>query len=138
MTHHIKVVRCFVIKDERVLLVDSGGAYPFLLPPNGIYELPGGKIEAGETPEQAGIRELREETGLNAKELIFLDMSRYTAFFLAKEISNLDEEKADLEADEILDVRWFPLNEVLKGNLSRDTRAAFAITGVMSRLKSSN
>ena len=29
----------------------------------GLYNLPGGKIETGETPAEAAIRELREETG---------------------------------------------------------------------------
>ena len=35
-------------------------------------ELPGGLIEAGETPEQAAVRELKEETGYEADEVISL------------------------------------------------------------------
>lgn len=33
---------------------------------SGRYNLPGGKLEAGETPEECALRELREETGIVA------------------------------------------------------------------------
>jgi mutator protein MutT len=51
-----------VFKDRKVLLVKRGRA-PFA----GLWSLPGGKIESGETPRQAACRELKEETGIEAE-----------------------------------------------------------------------
>jgi len=50
-----------VFKDRKVLLVKRGRA-PFA----GLWSLPGGKTESGETPREAACRELKEETGLEA------------------------------------------------------------------------
>ncbi|MCF6320901.1 MAG: 8-oxo-dGTP diphosphatase MutT [Rhizobiaceae bacterium] len=55
------VVACALVDiDNRVLVTKR--------PPNkpmaGMWEFPGGKMEAGETPEQAIIRELEEELGI--------------------------------------------------------------------------
>ena len=44
----------------RLLLIRRGHD-----PHRGLWSLPGGRIEAGESPEQAVVREVREETGLD-------------------------------------------------------------------------
>jgi mutator protein MutT len=48
-----------IIKDESILLINKNGG-----PYHGKYDLPGGTIEFGETPEQALFRELLEEVGV--------------------------------------------------------------------------
>lgn len=52
-------VSAAIFRDGRVLIVRR--ARP---PAHGLYTLPGGGVEVGETLEQAVIREVREETGL--------------------------------------------------------------------------
>ena len=54
-------------------LVDSDGRVLIAQRPEGkqlasLWEFPGGKVEAGETPEHALIRELREELGIEVTE----------------------------------------------------------------------
>lgn len=60
-----KAVRCYLIKDNKVVVTK----YKESNKKSGYYEIPGGKIEEGETSEQTAIREMKEETGLNVKNL---------------------------------------------------------------------
>src|SRR5262249_3312450 len=52
-------VSAAIFRDGRVLIVRRSRP-----PAHGLYTLPGGGVELGETLEQAIIREVREETGL--------------------------------------------------------------------------
>lgn len=52
-------VGAIVVKDERVLLVKRSKP-----PGEGLWAIPGGRVELGETLQQAAEREIMEETGL--------------------------------------------------------------------------
>lgn len=58
------VAACVLIDtDNRVLLAQRPEGKALA----GLWEFPGGKVEAGETPEETVIRELREEIGIETK-----------------------------------------------------------------------
>jgi 8-oxo-dGTP diphosphatase len=57
-------VSAAVFRDDRVLIVRR--AHP---PAAGLYTLPGGVVEPGETLAEAAVREVREETGLDIEPL---------------------------------------------------------------------
>lgn len=59
----IPVVAGFLKKDQKILV----GQRPENHSLAGLWEFPGGKIEIGETPEQALQRELNEELGIDAE-----------------------------------------------------------------------
>ncbi|WAZ23909.1 (deoxy)nucleoside triphosphate pyrophosphohydrolase [Streptomyces cinnabarinus] len=63
MTERIVVVGAALLDDGR-LLAARRSAPPELA---GRWELPGGKVEPGETPEAALVRELREELGVETE-----------------------------------------------------------------------
>lgn len=58
-----KAVRTFLIKDNQVICTK------YKIDNVGYIDIPGGKIEIGETPQNAAIREFKEETGIDISDL---------------------------------------------------------------------
>lgn len=100
---------CAVVRRRgRVLLTLR--AHP---PCRGLWDLPGGFLEAGETPEQALRRELREE--LNAKvsraRLVGFEPDHYgpDGFPTLTAVYRVTLEPGPLRcADDVAEARWFP------------------------------
>ena len=61
----VLVAACALIDPDRRVLIAQRPAGKNMA---GLWEFPGGKVETGESPESALIRELREELGIEVKE----------------------------------------------------------------------
>ena len=69
MNHPVPTVGVVCLRGDQVLLIKRGTA-----PRLGQWSLPGGRMELGETTIAAGLRELKEETGVEATILGLIDV----------------------------------------------------------------
>jgi mutator protein MutT len=109
-------VSAFIVNEGKALMVkrsDTEMSYP------GLYELPGGHLEYGESFEHALIREVKEETGLDIQPgspyfaFTYEDMKKQVhtgeVHFFATVIS---ENKVTLNPEEHSEYRWISAQEV--------------------------
>ena len=69
MSHPVPTVGVVCLRGEEVLLIKRG------TPPRlGQWSVPGGRLEWGETLQSAALRELKEETGVDAELLGLIDV----------------------------------------------------------------
>ncbi|MBR2674969.1 MAG: (deoxy)nucleoside triphosphate pyrophosphohydrolase [Mogibacterium sp.] len=122
----INVVAAIIVKDGKILATQRGyGDY------KGWWEFPGGKIEEGETPEDALVREIREELAADIRvgELYYtvehdypkfhMIMNCYLCEFTGDELGGddfvLTEHKAAkwLDRYDLDSVKWLPSDIVI-------------------------
>ena len=101
-----------LVRDNKVLLVRRG-----IDPYKGSYDIVGGFVNPGETPEQAAIREAKEETGLDVEivELLGTYSDRYGEgahtlglHYLAKIVGGIEQAGDDAASLEWVEVTHIP------------------------------
>ena len=125
---HINVVAAVICHEGKVFASQRGyGAYK-----DG-WEFPGGKIEKGETPQEAAKRELKEEfhdkvqIGSQLGETVSYEYDfgivKLTVFFAKLLTNNFDlvahSEVEWLSADEVQKLNWVPADAPLVKELAR-------------------
>ena len=102
-------------KDGKILLVRQF-RYPYK---EVIWEIPAGKINAGETPDETAARELEEECGYRAEKVVKL-FEVYPSPAYTDEIiriyraEGLVKSKTHLDEDEFLSAVWVEKSEIKK------------------------
>lgn len=125
------VAACALLDKEGAVLIAKR---PAGRPLAGLWEFPGGKVEAGERPEDALIRELREELGIEiaASDLTPLTFAShaYPDFHLLMPVYLCRHWRGDVTAHEGQELQWVrpdalqlydmpPADEPLKSALPR-------------------
>ena len=97
-TRHIEVVAAVIRRGDRIFATQRGyGEF------KDWWEFPGGKMEPGETPQQALVREIRG---------FHLTMHCFWCTLASPELHLLEHEAARwLSKDELPSVRWLPADE---------------------------
>lgn len=98
------------------------------------FGLPGGKVDLGETDEEAARRELQEETGLEATELKFLYAGKCqggpdgVAYWTT---TYFGEYEGEIHTEETGVVRWVSAEKLMKGPFADYNKRLFDTLGLL-------
>ena len=124
---------CIVaLTDEEEILMVKQFRYPFQTV---LTELPAGKLEFGEDHREAGLRELKEETGATCEKFEYLGVCYPSVAYLSEKIhmylaTGLSFDKQKLDDDEFLDVVRIKIDDavnMIMNNEIKDSKTQCAI-----------
>ena len=123
----IVVSGCLIEKDGRYLLVQEKKPSVY-----GLWNLPAGKVEVGQTFEETAIREAKEETGFDVKliqknGIYHKDGDQSVRHVFDAEIIGGE---LDFPEDEILDAKWFTYDEILELRNQNKVRGGWFIEAI--------
>ncbi|MBP9686483.1 MAG: NUDIX domain-containing protein [Candidatus Doudnabacteria bacterium] len=105
----VRGVKVVIIARSEVLLIRNSYG------PAG-WTFPGGGIKSGETSEQAAIREVWEEVGIEISEPEYVGMFLHTKEFKADHVEvfavHMDKQNPVVDNTEVVEARWFPISDL--------------------------
>ena len=121
------VAGCVIEKDSKYLLVQEKQQKAY-----GLWNLPAGHVDEGETFEEAALRETVEETGYTVeldKKLSVEHTSIHSPVLHAYKAHVVGGELT-LNEDELLDVRWFNLADIEQLHTSGKLRNEWVLNSI--------
>jgi len=115
-THPLVGVGVVLFREKKVLLVKRGKE-----PSKGIWTLPGGLVEVGESLRETARREILEECGLRIEDLKLVDVidliekdenGRVVFHYVLVDFLALKGEGTLRAGSDVEDAKFFPLNEL--------------------------
>jgi len=127
-----KTARCILWSGERVLLAVHQSYMPLSRPRWG---LPGGRIERGETAEQAARREVAEELGIALGDLTDCGDFRYKGASHRVFGTRFDGDVVSFDDEEIVRIGWHTLADVAALHRDGGLHAGFEYEAIHAFLR---
>jgi mutator protein MutT len=122
-------VGAVIIKDGKIALIKRGNE-----PARGKWTIPGGLVELAESPEQAVIRETKEEVGLEVDNPVLLDVVTQVDYdeegkvkyhyVIVEYLVHVTSGRAEAASDAV-ELQWVPFGEVENYTLTASFRRFF-------------
>jgi len=137
MPEHTQVkvsVLAYIVKDNKILFqrrFNTGWE-------DGKYTVPSGRVDKGELPKEALIRELKEELGIDVKnedlQFIYSNFIRDKYSIFMFKVNNWQGEPKIMEPDKCDELTWFDLENLPENILGRGKEVLADVqTGVTYR-----